>query len=573
MSFHNNQQSKKVSNISERVQGLISCIDLKISEMNQASFDCFFLVNSIMKQNRNNAIDAINMVSEIFELAGEKGSPVVLKKLYDQMPLVKDNLNGLAEEINKSLYTLGIIKSNLQLLPEPFEKLAQNLDTLSKLLTEIKLTNVYKDRSFKSFTGDEALKINTAINKLKNSCPVFEENIFNIKSHIDSLYDELSKLKDFFKYDLQNEFYRISGELEKVETANEYLLKKRKPVNQLLEDFNKQASVIVEKIDYRNIIRTRLNHIQNTQKLILNELFNYSDSPANDGYENNDYNEVTKITSTQIDRLLFTHKEYNDSITRISFTMEQMGAKMSDMAKTLAENNDINWYLSQSDGLDQLFDEIHHREQSQLKKYMHASDDMVLVHKIIKELFDRFKDLEMIENTIEQQVVDRISFGNLLLSEDKETASLAQQILKVYAGNHFEKNKIRTLFLDSIQNLKVFIENKSVYIYGKKGLESINHDLENVRNNITELCGNMNIIGNHLLRITDKSQQIMDTGLNSFEKLSFYDFSQKDMNELIGQFEEINMLVKSQKPARLPVKNNVTRVKEMHRVFLPAKYS
>ncbi|GEM_PF-2902592 len=573
MSCLDNPHNKKMSNNREKVHVLISCIDLKINDMNQASFDCFFLINSIMKQNRNNAIDAINMVSEMFELAGEKGNPVVIKKLYDQIPLVKENLNGLADEINKSLFTLDIIKSNFQLMPEPFKKLAQNLGTLNTLLAEIKLTNVYKDRSFKSFSGDEAVKIHDAINKLKNSCPVFEENIFNIKSHIDSLYKELGQLKDFFTNDMQSELCRLLGELEKIETASEYLLKKRKPVNQILEDFNKQAGAIIEKIDYRNIIRTRLNHIQNTQKLILYEVANSTDSLANDVYENYDSDEVTKITSTQIDRLLFTHKEYKNTVARISSIMEQMGAKMSEMAKTLAENNDLHGYISRHDGLSNLFDEIHNLKQSQLEKYNITSKDMVLVYKIVKELFDRFKDLEMMENAIEQKVVDRISFGNLLISEEKETASLAQQILKVYADNHFEKNKIRTLFSDSVENLKEFIENKSVYLYGKKGIESINHVFDDVKNSTYKLCENMETLGELLSGITDNSRQIMEAGLKSSEKFRFYDFPLKDMNELIGKLEEINMLVNHQKPASPPVKNKITRREEMQKVFLPAKYS
>ncbi len=573
MSCLDNPHNKKMSNNREKVHVLISCIDLKINDMNQASFDCFFLINSIMKQNRNNAIDAINMVSEMFELAGEKGNPDVIKKLYDQIPLVKENLNGLADEINKSLFTLDIIKSNFQLMPEPFKKLAQNLGTLNTLLAEIKLTNVYKDRSFKSFSGDEAVKIHDAINKLKNSCPVFEENIFNIKSHIDSLYKELGQLKDFFTNDMQSELCRLLGELEKIETASEYLLKKRKPVNQILEDFNKQAGAIIEKIDYRNIIRTRLNHIQNTQKLILYEVANSTDSLANDVYENYDSDEVTKITSTQIDRLLFTHKEYKNTVARISSIMEQMGAKMSEMAKTLAENNDLHGYISRHDGLSNLFDEIHNLKQSQLEKYNITSKDMVLVYKIVKELFDRFKDLEMMENAIEQKVVDRISFGNLLISEEKETASLAQQILKVYADNHFEKNKIRTLFSDSVENLKEFIENKSVYLYGKKGIESINHVFDDVKNSTYKLCENMETLGELLSGITDNSRQIMEAGLKSSEKFRFYDFPLKDMNELIGKLEEINMLVNHQKPASPPVKNKITRREEMQKVFLPAKYS
>lgn len=571
MSCNNNYDKEIESRNREKVQALFSFIDIKISDLNQTSFDCFFLINSIMKQNRKNAIDAVNMVSEMFELAGEKGNPVVLKKLYEEIPLLNENLKALANEIDKSLQTLDIIKANFKLMPEPFKNLAQNLGTLSTLLTEIKLTNLYKDRSFKSFTGDEAVKIHAVINKLKNSCPVFEENIFNVNKHIDTLYDELSKLRNYFASDLPNNLCLLTADLEKIEIASEYLLKKRKPVNQLIEEFNKQAENIVEKIDYRNLIRTRLNHIQNTQKLILHELNNFSDAPTNDVYENSDCDEVTKITSTQIDRLVFTQKEYRDSVARIGSIMQQMSAKMSDMVKTLSDNNDYNWYHFRQDGLSNLFDEIYDRKKSQLKKYNDASNDVVLVYKIVKELFDRFKDLEMMENAIEQKVVDRISFGNLLISEEKETASLAQQILKVYASNHFEKNKIRTLFSDSAENLKEFIENKSVYLYGKKGIESINNVFSFVRKNIIDLCRNIYTMGNLLSGINDNSQQIIEAGLESSEKFRFYDFSPKDMNELIGQLEEINLLLNDQKPARLPVKNTVFMKKERQKVYLPVK--
>jgi hypothetical protein len=223
--------------------------------------------------------------------------------------------------------------------------------------------------------------------------------------------------------------------------------------------------------------------------------------------------------------------------------------------------------------LSNLFDEIFNKKQSQLDKYNQASNDMALVYKIVKELFDRFKDLEMMENTIEQKVVDRISFSNLLISDEEQTASLAQQILKVYAGNHFEKNKIRTLFSNSAENLKEFIENKSVFLYGKKGLESINSGFTLTRKNINDLSKNMDTMGNLLTGINDKSRQIMESGSGSVEKFRQFDFSQKDINELIGQFEEISLLVKDPKPVRRMVKKTESRKKEKPGEFLPAKYS
>ncbi|MBW6480537.1 MAG: hypothetical protein K0B37_14005 [Bacteroidales bacterium] len=571
MSCYNNRINEKGNINRERAQALISSIDHKINDLNQTSFDCFFLINNIMKQNRSNAIDAVKMVSQIFELAGETGNPAILRRLTEQIPLLKENLVELAEEISNSLYTLELIRSNFRLMPEPFKNLEKNLDALNTLLTEIKLTNVYKDRSFRSFSCDEAVKIHAVINKLKNSCPVFEENIYNISSHIDSLFDELSRLKAFFADDLQNDLSRLSAELDKTEKKSRYLLKKRKPVNQLLDDFNKQAGDIIEKIDCRNLIRTRLNHIQNTQRLILRELTHSVESEANNFNENYDCDEVAKITSTQIDRLLFTHKEYNDSVSRISSIMELMGVKISEMAQTLAENNDFNSFSAGHASLSSLSDEVHDRKQLQLEKYNNASNDMALVYKIVKELFERFKDLEMMENAIEQKVVDRISFADLLISDEEQTASLAQQILKAYASNHFEKNKIRTLFSNSVDNLKEFIENKSVFLYGKKGLETIHSGFSLVRKSINELSQNLHKMENLLTGVNDKSNQILMSGVESIEKLKQFDFSPKDMNELIGQFEEISLLVKDQKPVRQ--QKTVAGKKEKPKVFLPAKYS
>ncbi len=573
MSYQNNYMNLGGSVSEDRAMVLMSCIDHKISGLKQTSLDCFLLINGIMKQNRSYAMETVKMVSEIFELAGDKGNPVVLRKLYEQIPLLRENLCFLADEISNSLHTLDIIKSNFRLMPGPFKNLEQNLDGLNNLLTEIKLTNVYKDRSFRSFSGEEAVKIHAVINKLKNSCPVFEENIYNLSNHIDSLYEELSRSKVFFNEDLQKDFCRLSAELEKAEAEFLCLMKKRKPVIQLLDDFNNQAGDIIRKFDCRNLIRTRLNHIQNTQKLILHELTNSAELDVNDVYDNYDCDEITRITSTQIDRLLYTDKEYRESVARISSIMEQMGTKISDMAKTLTENDVLNRHLSHRDGLSNLFDEIHDKSQTQLEKYNNASNDMALVYTIIKELFDRFKDLEMMENAVEQKVVDRISFGNLLISDEEQTASLAQQILKKYAENHFEKNKIRTLFSNSTENLKEFIENKTVYLYGKKGLDSINNGVAQVRKSINELCRNMDTMGNLITGINDKSHQISGSGLGSTEKLKVYDFSAEDINELIGRLEEISLLVKEQKPTRIQAKKILNLKKEKPNVFLPAKYS
>ena len=176
------------------------------------------------------------------------------------------------------------------------------------------------------------------------------------------------------------------------------------------------------------------------------------------------------------------------------------------------------------------------------------TEDVNLIQRIINNLFEKFNDLEMIENSIEQSIVDKISFGNLLVSEESETASQAQQILKLYADNHFEKNKIRTLFENSSNQLKELVRSNSEYLHEKKGMEKINQNLGMISETFNSINENLEFIEDMHLEVMEKSIQIEEAGKEVVVNVKYYDFFEKTIDQLIEKFDHINTLLKDNQP-------------------------
>ena len=545
MGYNNYAGKMKKVQTNEFIRELFSEIDKSVSKLNQYSYNCFLLIHKSLSEKRGKTSSFSETVSKIHEISGKKGSSALFTEIRSAIYELKEELKIFENEIDVSLRTLEVIHENLCLISEPFMNLRNNLKQLNILLANTKLTNTFKDRSFRSFSNDEAIQIHAVINKLKESSPLFEENIFNILKHIKSYRTELEKIKNELSVTTVGGLEKLESFISHFETHHKSFVSTKNDVEERLVSINRVVANMSSKMEARNTINRRLNHIKDTQKLLFKEILQSQDSVR--AQQEDQLNlKVSKITDTQIDRLLYTRKEYQAVVYELFEGLSEIDKEVKTIVTTINETELVNPDLTSVDGtcLDDYIKNLISKKDNEIKSYMDITNDMALLYKILNELFDKFKDLEMMEHVIEQKVIDKISFGDLLISEDLETASHAQQILKVYADNHFEKNKIRTLFSQSSEHLKSFIESRSVYMIGKKGIDSIDKNFDGITKSICDFTNNLNSFRNLISDNDGELKPDSDKGIDVKEKMKLYDFPRNDINQLIDKFEYINQLIK-----------------------------
>jgi hypothetical protein len=553
MSFTNNQHKTTEPYSDRRLLETFSSIDFDLKHLKQLSFDCFFKINHSLKTNRKKAEELISDVLRIYELIKESGNPETLKKIQEDIAEVKDGFSGLAAEIEDTIVTLDHVKTDVGLMYSPFRFIKQNMVKLDELLSEIKLTNVFKDRSFKSFTEEEALKIHAVIQKVKNNSPVFEENIYNIEKHLENINAELTELKNFFTEEFPETLHQLNDFINSVSIRNKQISRKQEDTENQVIALRSLAGSIIENLEYRNLINTRLNHIQETQKMVVYDLY-HSSVKGGQNFGNVLYQEIAKINNTQTERLLFTNKEFKDSVNHISRIVFQVSEKMEMIIKPLNENDDHPLLNSVSGKYGVDFDEFLKKSSSKVDDFQRITKDIALVYNIFNMLFNKFKELEQIENAVEQKVIDRIGSGDLLISEDEKTAFRAQQIFTCYADNHLEKYLLCNLFNQCIREFKELIEKRSISLFAKKGPDFTREKLEVLIKDYNGLQHKLFDEENLKRHVFSKNADFITNCKTEAEKLTGYNFPQSILKNVIEKFDNINMIVKKTRPKMLQSK-------------------
>ncbi len=548
------QQSDKKANLDVlgEVLKTFFLIDKKILDLHKCSSDDFLSLNRIMKQNHQKATYVKENVVLAFEKIGPEGNLKNFEHLKQGLKALQEEFFSFENEINSKLTTLERIQANFSLMFVPINNFRQNLASLKLLLSNIKLTNNLYDRSLKNFSDNEAMRIESVINKVKESCPIFEENIYVIQKHLKTLYQDLLTIKDLIIGELEEKLEALRADFEVIEKHHEQTASLRNTADKIAQNFNSSVGSIITNLQYHDIIRQKMDHIQQTHKLIIKEI--NQNSQQKDNNQKNPANpfflQIPQIIEIQTAQLLHANKDYQGAIDHISKKMIEIGQDINAIARLFRSliHFEFKGKTVSREHIDGLFQKLVSDKKECIGKFKAMTEDVNLIQRIINNLFDKFNDLEMIENSIEQSIVDKISFRNLLVSEETETASQAQQILKLYADNHFEKNKIRTLFDNSASLLKELVKSNTEYLHEQKGMEKINQNLGLVSDTFNSINENLEFIEDMQLEIMEKSIQIEEAGKEVVVNVKYYDFFEKTIDQLIEKFDHINTLLKDKQP-------------------------
>ncbi len=532
----------------EQVARIFFSIDEKIIDLHKCSTDDFLSLNKTLKSNHQKASFITDNLSSAIEKIGPKGNLQSISELKIGFGELQEEIQIFEKEINGNLIILERIQTNLSLMFLPFNNLRQNLGSLKLLLSNIKLTNNLCNRSLKNFSEAESIRIEGVINKVRESCPVFEENIYVIQKHVKLLHQDLSKLKELIFSELLRKLEMLQNDFDTIEKHHKEWYTQKESIETITQKLKTDVGGIITNLQYHDVIRRKMDNIQQTHKLIINELNQkniFSVNPDEPDPANLFLFQIPQFLEIQTSQLLHTNKDYQKAVDRISKKMIDLGQDMSAIANIYKTLNKIE-YQDRSvskEKIVKLFNEMLGEKSDSIAKYMELSKDITIIQKIINDLFDKFRDLEMIENSIEQTIIDKISFENLLISEEKETATQAQQILKLYADNHFEKNKIRTLFENTNCQLIEFIKLNVDFLKNKKGIFKLNTNFDAAEANFSKVTENIDFLENIMDDIIAHSHEINEASKEVVANVKYYNFFERTTEELLAHFKFINTLL------------------------------
>ncbi|NJM15635.1 MAG: hypothetical protein HC896_09920 [Bacteroidales bacterium] len=321
----NSKESKEplVSIGIHEVATLFGEIEGQILALHKCSSDDFLSLNSDFKNSYNTQKDLYQKANKGSKIAESFISNSNLQKVNELSKRYERLLSEFEDLYNASSLLVKQLFLNKQILFVPFKNFKQNLKTLKFLHVNYKLENTtkHKDKIHNQEIIEEILKIT-------------ERLTHDLEEKDESINKELLKLQQLIdKFDKQELITILENNalpnLHKIlEKAIFHTSTNKSIIDQNREENIQHTSEIVTKLQYQDIIRQKIEHIQDAHKSPIEELLKLESSQHLD---NNTelYERIRDISILQAAQLIHANTEYQEAIASISEKFRQINSSVN----------------------------------------------------------------------------------------------------------------------------------------------------------------------------------------------------------------------------------------------------
>jgi hypothetical protein len=540
---HRFETESKVSLIKEFIEIFVG-IDEQIIQLHQCSSDDFLGLNSDFKQYYRQSKFISENASQIFnELTKSESLELIksLEKLYKDLKQIQIEFSGL---LNNSISSLSIIIELIDSLFLPVKNLNQDLLTLKVLIANLKISN-------SAVSTDKSKSIDSVLSNFNEIINEFKVCSFQNESNLNLLKEKVRKALKEFEFIRERNLNDLEVILNNIHFGIIFFAEKHEEVSRQIpqltlqtESSSKSIAEIITNLQYHDIIRQKMEHVHTTHKKLLNEL---ELSANTDGDKNDLLVRVRDIANLQSAQLVYANKEYQKAIEVITEKFIAIGVDMTTIALMC---KDINSSQQNSDELHlQLLLEKLNDSTPVLDRFLLAGENFT-------------SHIDILNSQVTIATASTSKF-NLSLNNLKNVTG---NMISEFASNSIDDDITKTLFqIQSLYNDVEKFENviqvafKQIENTGNKLLPDIGHYLKKAKGDglfgqASQLLSN---ITGHLNEKNKRIKDLLDDNLKtskavshdvreSVSKVRYYDFFEKVIVNIIGEFNHIHQLLKNE---------------------------
>ncbi|MHC1704421.1 MAG: hypothetical protein AB9846_10975 [Tenuifilaceae bacterium] len=543
-------------------------IDEQILELHNCSSDDFLGLNSDFKKYYKQSKSISENANEIFKTLAEGGSGNLFKELQLLYKELKNSQDNFVNQLDSSLIKIKSILSSLDQLFLPIKNLNQDLMTLKFLITNIRLSNsnpVEKSTKNNDKTFTELIQI---INEFKKCSLENEANISKLHSEVTKniiiVESILKRAQNDLDSILNNIHYGIILFAEKFEETNRQIPE----LTQKTERSSQSIADIITNLQYHDIIRQKIEHIQLTHKSILGELERFGETIDRSDVDNQAklFLKIRDIAGLQAAILVKANKEYQVAIEKITEEFIVIGNDMtgvSMLCQKISKTSDSS-------------DEIH------LNNMLQKLQDSAI---ILNNFIDAGKEYSVIVKKISVLVKDTLNGIDTNCAINKKLINTSTPILKGFSENKNEtliSKDIDDQFVNVNQDIQklegdIVASFKNV-IMSEEALSLeinlFNKEIANQRN-FEQTAESLNSIMNKFKEKSDRIQFLLEENLNqsksitsgvkeSIKKIRYYDLFETNIVDIILELNSIYKKIKGDIRDDSEKEENLKKVKELY---------
>lgn len=524
-------------------------IDEQILQLHQCSSDDFLGLNADFKQYYRQAKAISDNASQIFNALTEAETKALLRDIESLYKDMKQIQLQFANHLNSTIAFLQDIMQLQGKLFLPIKNLNQDLLTLKFLLANLKISNSTLNTPKGENLETLLYRYNEVINEFKICGFQNEGNLEQLKETVSKTLGHFVAISESSLTDLDKILNNIHYGIILFAEKHEEVARQIPELTQKTENSSKSIADIITNLQYHDIIRQKMEHVQATHKKLLDDL----EATANEKSEEdlakqqNLLIRIRDIANLQSAQLVYANKEYQQAVEVIT-------------DKFLAISSDMTTIASMCQGINASQDNSDELYLSNLIDKMQNSS--IVLNKFVEASNTFTHHIDTITGQI-QQTRESITKFSQSLGQLKE---ITGQTLEVFAGVN-QDNKELTESLKQVESLYRDVERfegiiqqvfKSIVDARGRLLPDIGHNLlgstseglfiqaaQSMSSIINQLNQKHLVIKSLIDHNLAASKTISTDVRESINKIRYYDFFERVIVDIIAEFNHIYQMLKS----------------------------
>jgi len=547
MNENSNKDKSKVSALLnaysiQEITSIFDEIDEKIYSLHSCSSEDFLTLNAYFKKYFTDSKQISDNATNLFNLiTKEENRKVFIQHLKVFQNNLQDLLTTYEKFIGQIIASIDQMIKEMDQMFVTANNLKQDLMTLKLLVTNLRL-DITIAASPTNRIGHKTNDFNELIIQTRSFFIEFYKNSNQFKESLKLLNNQLQQQRD---RNIQN----INEILNEVMNASNLLDQKYNEARQLVPKLSENTqntsdsiAKIITNLQYQDIIRQKIDHIQNTHKDILKQLSQIKESEDEEVNLKNRvkcFIQIRDIAGLQAAQLIHANKEYQKAIENISGKFIDVGSDMTEIANLCSQliGNNVS-SVSHFDEIREKLEKTEFFTELFQKSLLYAKEKTGSIHKQLHEILNNYDELSDFFRTIEKSIIKSLDKQTSAEIEECEnttnqiriTLSELQSINNQY---HSQFGKIKELCLytvkeDNNTNPLEIVENKLRFFVAQcdQLIDRLYENNENVYKIISD---------NQIL-----SKKISLDIKTSIEQIKYYDYFDKVIEEIIAKLNEIN---------------------------------
>jgi hypothetical protein len=551
----------------QEITAIFGEIDEKILSLHSCSSDDFLTLNAYFKKYYSDSKTISNNATDLFNLITNAENQ---KRFYENLKTFQDALHILLSSyekmINRLIHSINMMTQEMDQMFVTANNLKQDLMTLKLLVANLKL-DVIISAAPVSKIARKANDFNELIIQTKSFFVEFYKHSSSVKESMKTLGGQLVQQRDKNIHHMNEILSEINYSTNLYDQRNTEAIQLVPKLSVNTQNTSNSIAKIITNLQYQDIIRQKIEHIQQTHKDILGELTLIKES---DSEEENIQNrvkcfiQIRDIAGLQAAQLIHANKEYQKAIEVISGKFLEVGSDMTNISE-LCHQLTGNTNGSGGSHFDEIREKIEKTEYfSELfqKSIAFLKDKTSNYKSQLNELTNNFDELSDFIGTIDKSI--NKSLDNQSVKEVAQFEKITTQIRDILSELHSINDHYHSQFVQ-IKEVGFLLEPD-----GTDPVEMVESKLKNFNSQCKDLIHNLYKTNENIYKILSDNQtlskRISADIKTSLEQIKYYDYFDKVIEEIISKLNEINMKLQN-------VDGSSDETRQKHLEYLRSRYT